>query len=197
MMKDEKALPIPGTSARRRKMLGRAHGVTFRGTVLLCLAALNACHPGQNKSGASGDKPGWTCGFDPTMQLLGPRQLVQEFVARASGGEFATTGEWLWQVVDCPDHEPAYESFDVARRYSLVTLDSGATMARYLLTMDELGSQDARFHRAPRTRTDTIAVVRTQNGWRLRTPTPWNWLTVGSALREGWLSPKDTLPQRP
>lgn len=171
--------------------------VTLSCALLLCLASLSACHPGPGKSRGAEDRPSWTCGFDPTTQPLGPRQLVDEFVARASGGEFATTGAWLRLVVDCPDHEPAYESFDLARSYSLAPLDSGPTLVRYLLTLDELGHQDARFHRAPLVRVDTIVAVHTPDGWRLRTPTPWNWLTVAAALQQGWLSPKDTVGERP
>jgi hypothetical protein len=131
------------------------------------------------------------------MQPLDPRQLVDEFGVRAGNGEFATTGTWLRQVVDCPDHEPAYESFDVARGYSVSLLDSSATVMRYLLTLDDLGTFDARLHLAARPRTDTIVAVHTPDGWRLRTPTPWNWLTVASALGQGWFAPKDTLPKAP
>lgn len=161
-------------------------------TVVTSSAALAGCHRPDTAT-AEWHAPVWWCGLDRHPQSLGPRALVDAFVTHAGAGDFGTSGDWLRSVVDCPDREPAFDTFAVARSYKLSQVDSGPEVVRYVLTLDVIGDQDARFHRRPRVDIDTITVRQTAYGWRLRTPTPWNWLTVSSGIRQGWLSSKDTL----
>lgn len=134
------------------------------------------------------------CNLDQTVQPLTPGQLVSTFAARAGAGDFASSGTWLRGVEDCPDREPAHESFRVVRQYSVMLLDSEAAVVRYLLILDEVGTQGVHFRRAPLMHSDTLSVHRTAYGWRLTSPLPWNWVTVSSAIHEGWFQPHDTTP---
>ena len=127
------------------------------------------------------------------MQPLLPDQLVNAFVTRASAGEFATTGDWLRGAVDCPDREPGSDSFSVVRNYTVALLDSHEDTVRYQLRRNVLGYETLRFHRLSRISVDTITVHRTRYGWRIRSPSPWNWLTMSSAIREGWVAVNDTI----
>ena len=160
--------------------------------VVTSVAALVGCSR-SDKATAEWQAPIWWCGLVRSPQTLSPRPLVDAFVAHASAGDFGTSGDWLRSAVDCPDREPAFDSFEVVRSYTLSQVDSGAATVRYVLTLDIIGDQDVRFHRRPRLSVDTITVHRTAYGWRLRTPTPWNWLAVSSGVRQGWFSAKDTL----
>lgn len=173
---------------RPRPKLEKLFGLIVAASV----AALYGCHR-SDMATAEWRAPVWWCGLDRHPQSLSPRPLVDAFVGHASAGDFGTSGEWLRSVVDCPDREPAFDTFAVVRGYKLSQMDSGAEVVHYLLTLDVIGDQDVRFHRRPRVAIDTITVRQTAYGWRLRTPTPWNWLTVSSGIRQGWLSAKDTL----
>ena len=138
-----------------------------------------------------------SCDFDHTMRHPSPRQLVDDFVARAAVGSFASAEKWLPGAVDCIGHEPGYDTFEIVRGYSLKLIDSTADMVHYALSRDNIGYYSGRFHREDVPGLDTITVYRTPYGWRLKSPAPWNWITVKSALHEKWLAPGDTISGRP
>lgn len=142
---------------------------------------------------SAGRIEGPSCGLDRRLQPLPPDQLVKALVMRASAGEFATSGEWLRGAVDCPDREPGSDSFSVVRGYTLGRIDSHGDTVRYQLRLNELGYQTLSFHRLSRISVDTISVHRTRYGWRVRSPSPWNWLSISSAIREGWVGVNDSI----
>lgn len=134
--------------------------------LMLALGSCNSAPPVPSPGQAA------SCDLDRNVQTLTPGQLVNAFAARAGAGDFATSGSWLRGVEDCPDREPAQESFHVVRQYSVMLLDSEAAVVRYLLILDEVGTQAVHFRRAPRIHSDTLTVHRTTYGWRLFPPSP-------------------------
>jgi hypothetical protein len=141
-------------------------------------------------------RPDTACSTASAPQRLDARQLVDDLAVRAAEGEFASSGRWLVNAVDCLEREPERDSFDVVRRYQVTPIDSTRDRVRYLLALERVGYVTGAFHRVDRVRRDTVVAYKTTYGWRLRSPTPSNWISLKAALSQGWLQPTDTVQAR-
>lgn len=172
-----------------------------RTVVILLVVALACDRPARVAGGASldADTPlserianaialaDTTCAFDRRPVHPDPTVLIDEFVRRASEGAFDHTEGWLPTAVDCIGHEPGYDTFVVLDSPRVELEQMSADSARYLLASKELGVLGEGLMTTPRARVDTLAVYRTEFGWRLASPAFWNWMSPKAGPARKWL----------
>jgi hypothetical protein len=93
--------------------------------------------------------------------------LLHEFVRRDSAGQFTQSTARFDGAVDCPGHEPGPDAATAARRYEI----------RQLVRSDSLLQSEVRWELAgtdgratPGVFAETLTVIRTPFGWRVRSP---------------------------
>lgn len=129
-----------------------------------------------------------TCDFVPEMDHPNPTILANELVQRASRAEFARTETWMPTAVTCVGHEPGYDTFEIVRSFSLISLDSTLTMKRMILRRVIIGYYSGgHFSPHDRVGVDTLLIESTPFGWRIQNPV-WNWVTLPFAKQRKWVA---------
>ena len=134
-----------------------------------------------------------TCLFERTQTHPDPAELASQFVARDAAGAFLRTDAWFNGATTCPGHEPGYDSHDVIAGYRLQPLVRTDTVSQYIVQYAGLGGMEYRqdslnapFQAVWRPRVhefaETLTVVRTNYGWRVRSPALWQHVLADSVL---------------
>jgi hypothetical protein len=124
------------------------------------------------------------CNTDTLNHHPTPRPLVEELVRRARVREFGRSESWLPTAALCPGVEPGYDTFFILDSVHLEWLFVRTDTAIAVLTSQQLGWYSGRFVAEPRSRADTLLVLRTSAGWRIANPF-WNWYDAQEARRLG------------
>jgi hypothetical protein len=107
------------------------------------------------------------CDLSRTVAHPNPDTLLREFVRRDSAGQFTASNEWFNRAVDCPGHEPGPDVATTVRRYELRELSRTDSMLQTEVRWERTGNAASG---ASGTYAETLSVVRTPYGWRIRSP---------------------------
>jgi hypothetical protein len=148
----------------------------------------------------SGDIPEFlavrSCMFQRVDLHPDPASLVEEFLDRDASGQFLRTDKWFDQATTCPGHEPGPDAFLTIADYHFETLFVSDTVARYVVTYEILGlvipalTADV-FRPNEGMRIDTLTVVSTAYGWRIKSPALLQRVFADTVLTQPWLPDAD------
>jgi hypothetical protein len=93
--------------------------------------------------------------------------LLHEFVQRDSAGQFTASSNWFHGAVDCPGHEPGPDVATTVRSYRVHEIARTDSMVRAEVRWALPGKDGSA---SAGTLAETLAVVRTPYGWRIRSP---------------------------
>jgi hypothetical protein len=96
-----------------------------------------------------------------------PDSLLREFVHRDSAGQFTASTGWFNGAVDCPGREPAPEVATMVSGYTIKELTRTDSLVQAEVRWQQAGSTAGK---GAGTLAETLAVVRTPFGWRIRSP---------------------------
>jgi hypothetical protein len=96
-----------------------------------------------------------------------PDALLREFVSRDSAGQFTQSTDWFTGAVDCPGHEPGPDEAIAVRGYEIRELVRSDSAVQSEVRWDRVGPDGAAI---PGAFAETLTVIRTPFGWRVRSP---------------------------
>jgi hypothetical protein len=141
------------------------------------LAACSQREPRQ-ATAAAGDS---TIGGDSTCDLVttyanpDPDSLVFEYLRRDGRGDFMSANDWEAAAVDCPGHEPGWDTATLVGGFVAAPLRRRSDTVSLLVTYSRvypLFQRDSGFALGPMQalEQDTFVVLRTPFGWRIDKP---------------------------
>jgi hypothetical protein len=110
-----------------------------------------------------------TAGCELSREVIhpSPDSLLREFVRRDAAGQFTRSTDWFNQAVDCPGHEPGPDGATPVLGYHIRELarTDGSVRSEVLWDRPRVEGSPASQPLA-----ETLTVVRTLFGWRMRSP---------------------------
>jgi hypothetical protein len=144
------------------------------------------------------------CDFQPQAAHLDPDRLAGEFVARDAAGDFLESNTWFDRATTCPGHEPGPDEHGVVAGYRMRRVAQTDTLSQYIVSYAGLGMMhyeqrrgDSSYHAVwtPEIQefAETLAIVRTPYGWRVRSPALWQHVLADTVFRReaGKFEPAD------
>ncbi len=146
-----------------------------------------------------------SCDFVKTVANPDPLQLTAEFVRRGAGGEFLQTDQWFETATDCPGHVAGWDAYDIVAAPAIGNTLMRDSVGMVVVSYKRLGNvglvQDSTGANAPvmvmridtASIADTLALRRTQFGWRIAGQVPPPRVSYQAAFARGDLKVADTL----
>jgi len=134
-----------------------------------------------------------SCAFTRDTTHEDALTLATEFLQHDSAGEFMQANPWFDAATTCPGHEPGIDGFTVIAGYSTSPRFTSDTLVVLAVTYWELGSahfeQDSSqwhgvFLESPSKRVDSLVLLNTPFGWRVRSPAPWGMVGGEEAIEQ-------------
>ena len=146
-----------------------------------------------------------TCDFERHQAHPDAAELAAQFVARDAAGDFLRTDSWFDGATTCPGHEPGPDTHGVVAGYRMNVERQADTLVEYRVSYADLGMMhyeqrpgDLAYHAVWTPHigeiAETLTVVRTTYGWRVRSPALWQHVLADTVLRResGRLQPSDS-----
>jgi hypothetical protein len=110
-----------------------------------------------------------TAGCELSRQVShpSPDSLLRELVRRDAAGQFARSTVWFNQAVDCPGHEPGPDAATPVLGYHIRELARTDTSVRSEVLWERPSVEGSP---AAQPLAETLTVVHTAFGWRMRSP---------------------------
>lgn len=146
-----------------------------------------------------------SCDFVKTVANPDPRQLTAEFVRRGAEGEFLQTDQWFETATDCPGHVAGWDSYDIVAAPAIGNSFMRDSVGTVVVAYKRLGNvgpvEDTTGVRGSimvmridtASIADTLALRRTQFGWRIAGRVPPQRVSYQAAFTRGDLKAADTL----
>jgi hypothetical protein len=185
-----------------------------RGALLSLVALALACKQAPRVSGSVvSEQAVWlqdsTCDFERHQAHSDAAELAVGFVARDAAGDFLQSDPWFDGATTCPGHEPGPDMHSVVAGYRMDLELQTDTLVEYRVSYANLGMihyeqrpGDPDYHAVWTPQigefAETLTVVRTTYGWRVRSPALWQHVLADTVLRReaGRLQPTDSQRMR-
>jgi len=182
----------------------------MRLSLVLLVVALTACQRGTSSRAtrASVSNPAAgrdsflldsTCSFLAQKGYPDPGELATEFLRRDAAGQFLQSNAWFNSATTCPGHEPGPDAHTSVASYTTRVINQTDALLQLEVRYAGLGGIEYRsvgglwqpsFREAPGLIVDTLSVVRTPFGWRVRSPALWRRVLADSDMKRTPFAPR-------
>ncbi|MBO9666411.1 MAG: hypothetical protein J7501_06315 [Bdellovibrio sp.] len=125
------------------------------------------------------ESPNWldqSCSFVKTQVKQGPRELLNDFLARDFNGEFARNSPKFDVSISCPGHQGGSDLFEVVSGYKILKSDIKTDTAVFTVEFQRVGQINSAGPNGdlntfkPNQTTETVKynAIKTPYGWRLK-----------------------------
>lgn len=131
-----------------------------------------------------------SCDFVKQKSHLNPNELVKEFIAKDSHGDFLQQNEWMNKAVFCPGHLPGPDAYTVISGYKIEKSEVASDVATFSVRYEILGTMTSggengelnSFLPKKESRLEKFIVQKTPFGWRLK-EFAWPMVSTEAALK--------------